>query len=808
MSIAELSESEGARRITAAPTGMPGAIDPAAFAPDVNALASPTAAALIAKLGSAMLTSLPGSASSASLPVGIRPPGIDSAAAPTAVVPAQLKSPPSAVPLAGVGLLRLPMPSLPGPTALRLGPGDVGGAGVPYFLQDATGQAATIVPPAATPAAALGTRTPSTIGVGSMPSAGGTDLERMIAPALSAAASILSGAGNPASATADAGAIASAAPTATSEHAVPAATVPPGLDSLEAPSSVSAASALLKTTPMTVTLPGEAELRALLAPRLAETAAPRPGAGSAAGSGVPYFIQDASGQAAATVPPGAPPSPTSGADAATTSLSTAAISPVPLPGEAELRSLLAPVLSAPALVVPSMPALPSAAEPAGQGFYFLEEVTSEPRGVPSLDQTSAMGSTTAGGAHPPFDVNSIRRDFPILQEQVNGRPLIWLDNGATTQKPQFVIDRLVHFYHHENSNIHRAAHTLAARATDAYEEAREKVRRFMNASSAEEIVFTRGATEAINLVAQTWGRQNIGADDEILITWLEHHANIVPWQMLAQETGARLKVAPVDDRGQVLLDQYERLLGPRTRLVAFTQVSNALGTITPAARMIEMAKRYDAKVLVDGAQSVSHLRTDVQRLDCDFFVFSGHKIFAPTGIGVLYGTREVLEGMQPWQGGGNMIKDVTFEKTEYQAPPQRFEAGTGNIADAVGLGAALEYVNRIGLENIAAYEHSLLTYATHRLQSVPGLTLIGTAAEKAAVLSFVLEGFRSEDVGTALNQEGIAVRAGHHCAQPILRRFGLESTVRPSLAFYNTTADIDALTAALMRLSSRSPNLD
>jgi len=475
--------------------------------------------------------------------------------------------------------------------------------------------------------------------------------------------------------------------------------------------------------------------------------------------------------------------------------------PIPLPGEAELRPLLASNFSA------RRPAFPAASEGPGGALYFLEGAGTAHRAVHSLDTSSPVPKPVQQAAHPPFDVERVRRDFPILQERVNGRPLIWLDNGATTHKPQAVIDRLVHFYRHENSNIHRAAHTLAARATDAYEAAREKVRRFINASSIEEIVFVRGATEAINLVAQTWGRKNIGADDEIIVTWLEHHANIVPWQMLCRETGARLRVVPVDDRGQVLLEQYERLLGPRTRLVAFSHVSNALGTVTPAARMIEMARRYDAKVLVDGAQAVSHMRTNVRGLDCDFYAFSGHKMFAPTGIGVLYGKRDVLDGMPPWQGGGNMIRDVSFEHTEYQDPPLRFEAGTGSIADAVGLGSAIDYLERIGLGNIAAYEHQLLAYATRRLAAIPGLRPIGTAAEKAAVLSFVLDGFRSEDVGAALNQEGIAVRAGHHCAQPILRRFGLESTVRPSLAFYNTTAEIDALAAALLRIVSRRPNL-
>jgi cysteine desulfurase / selenocysteine lyase len=407
-----------------------------------------------------------------------------------------------------------------------------------------------------------------------------------------------------------------------------------------------------------------------------------------------------------------------------------------------------------------------------------------------------------GLAARPFDPHIIRRDFPILQEQVNGRPLVWLDNAATTQKPNAVIDRLSYFYRHENSNIHRAAHTLAARATDAYEGAREKVRRFLNASSTREIVFVRGATEGINLVAKSWGHRNVQKDDEIVITWLEHHANIVPWQQLCSEKGARLRVAPVNDRGEVILEEYEKLLGPRTRIVAFSQVSNALGTITPAEEMIEMAHRHGAKVLVDGAQSIAHMGIDVQLLDCDFFVFSGHKIFAPTGIGVVFGKADLLDTTPPWQGGGNMIMDVTFEKTVYNVSPARFEAGTGNIADAVGLGAALDYLEEIGMESIARYEHDLLAYATKEMLTVPGLHLIGTARDKAGVLSFVLDGFRTEDVGKALNEEGIAVRAGHHCAQPILRRFGLESTVRPSLALYNTCEDVDALIAALLRIQA------
>ncbi|MBL8457885.1 MAG: cysteine desulfurase, partial [Zoogloea sp.] len=386
-------------------------------------------------------------------------------------------------------------------------------------------------------------------------------------------------------------------------------------------------------------------------------------------------------------------------------------------------------------------------------------------------------------------------------ERVNGRQLIWLDNAATTHKPQSVIDRLAYFYQHENSNIHRAAHELAARATDAYEGARSKVARFIGASSTEEIIFVRGATEGINLVAKTWGWQNVGEGDEIVVSHLEHHANIVPWQQLAAAKGARLKVIPVDDTGQVLLDEYRKLLTSRTKIVSVTQVSNALGTVVPVKEIVAMAHQVGAVAVVDGAQSVSHMRVNVQDIDADFFIFSGHKVFAPTGIGAVYGKRAILEDMPPWQGGGNMIADVTFEKTIYHGPPTRFEAGTGNIADAVGLGAAIDYVERIGMENIARYEHDLLVYTTRALLTVPGLKLIGTAREKASVSSFVLDGYRPDEVGRALNEEGIAVRSGHHCAQPILRRFGQEATVRPSLAFYNTCEEIDILVAVLHRLA-------
>jgi len=399
-----------------------------------------------------------------------------------------------------------------------------------------------------------------------------------------------------------------------------------------------------------------------------------------------------------------------------------------------------------------------------------------------------------------FDLSSARRDFPILNERVNGKPLVWLDNAATTQKPRSVIDRVSWFYEHENSNIHRAAHELAARATDAYEDARQKTARFLNASSTNEIIFVRGATEGINLIAKSWGSRHIQKGHEIIVSTIEHHANIVPWQQLAAENGAVLRVIPVDDDGQILLDEYEKLLSPRTKLVSVAQVSNALGTILPTEAIIAAAHRYGARVLIDGAQSVSHMRADVQALDCDFFVFSGHKVFAPTGIGVVYGKPDALAEAPPWQTGGNMIVDVTFEKTVYQAPPARFEAGTGSIADAVGLGAAIDYVQAIGIENIARHEHDLLRYALEGLKTIPGLRLIGNAREKAAVLSFVLDGFKTEEVGSALNREGIAVRSGHHCAQPSLRRFGVETTVRPSLALYNNYDDIDALVNALRRL--------
>lgn len=465
------------------------------------------------------------------------------------------------------------------------------------------------------------------------------------------------------------------------------------------------------------------------------------------------------------------------------------------PGAAPGTPVTAPAAGVPGAAAPATPT-------AAPQYYFVDAVTL-PNGyvTPAKGQPHETVPLAGTDRHPPFDVHAVRRDFPILQERVNGRQLVWFDNAATTHKPQSVIDRISYFYEHENSNIHRAAHALAARATDAYEGARERVRRFLNAPDVNEVIFVRGTTEAINLVAKSWGGQHVREGDEIIVSNLEHHANIVPWQQLAATKGAKLRVIPVDDSGQVLLDEYRKLLNDRTKIVAVTQVSNALGTVVPVKEIVELAHRAGAKALVDGAQSVSHMRIDVQDIGADFFVFSGHKLFGPTGIGVVWGKREVLEDMPPWQGGGNMIADVTFEKTVFQPIPNKFEAGTGNIADAVGLGAAIDYINRIGIENIARYEHELLVYGTRKLREIKGVRLIGTAADKASVMSFVLAGYTTEEVGKALNEEGIAVRTGHHCAQPILRRFGVETTVRPSLAFYNTYDEIDRLIAVVTRLA-------
>jgi cysteine desulfurase/selenocysteine lyase len=401
---------------------------------------------------------------------------------------------------------------------------------------------------------------------------------------------------------------------------------------------------------------------------------------------------------------------------------------------------------------------------------------------------------------PPLEVERLRHDFPALLQKLESRPLVYLDNAATTQKPRSVIEALRHYYHCDNANIHRGVHQLSVRATEAYEQARQTVAQFLGAPHAAEIVFVRGTTEAINLVAHSFACPRLRRGDEIVVSHLEHHSNIVPWQLVCEQTGARLRVVPIDDRGELLLGEYERLLGPRVRLVAISHVSNALGTINPLRRIIQMAHAAGVPVLVDGAQAVPHLPVDVHDLDCDFYAFSGHKVFGPTGIGVLYGKAERLADMPPWQGGGDMIKSVTLERTTYADPPHRFEAGTPNIAGAIGLGAALDYVTDVGLPPILAYEQELLGYATRALGEIPGLRLIGTAAEKACVLSFVLDGVHPHDAGTILDQEGIAVRTGHHCAQPVMDRFGVPGTVRASLAFYNTPAEIDALAAGLRKV--------
>jgi cysteine desulfurase/selenocysteine lyase len=394
----------------------------------------------------------------------------------------------------------------------------------------------------------------------------------------------------------------------------------------------------------------------------------------------------------------------------------------------------------------------------------------------------------------------VRRDFPALHQLVHGRPLIWFDNAATTHKPQAVLDATAQFYARHNSNIHRAAHTLAERSTELFEAGREKVRKFLGAADAKEIVFVRGTTEAINLVAQSYGRKNIGAGDEIIVSELEHHANIVPWQLLAEQVGATLRVIPMDDRGELILEEYVKLLGPRTKFVSVAQVSNSLGTLVPVEQIIALAHARDVPVQVDGAQSTPHLPVNVTALDADFFVFSGHKIFGPTGIGALYGKAPLLEAMPPWQGGGHMIRDVRFEKTVYQHAPEKFEAGTPDIAGVVGLGAAIDYLLQLGIPAIAAYEHALLEYGAQALATVPGLRPIGTAPNKASVLAFVIPGLANENIARLLDRQGIAVRAGHHCALPAVRHFGLESTVRPSLAFYNTRQEIDELVRVLRSL--------
>ncbi|NVJ00663.1 cysteine desulfurase [Myxococcus sp. AM009] len=399
-----------------------------------------------------------------------------------------------------------------------------------------------------------------------------------------------------------------------------------------------------------------------------------------------------------------------------------------------------------------------------------------------------------------FDVKKVREDFPILHQEVRGRPLVYLDSAATAQKPQAVIDALVRFYQHDNANVHRGVHVLSERATEAYEGARETVRRFINARDAKEVVFVRGTTEAINLVAQTYGRKHIGAGDEVLITQMEHHANIVPWRMLCEQTGAVLKVIPVDDRGELVLDAVDALLTERTRILAVTHVSNALGTVVPVKELTRRAHAKGIPVLVDGAQAVTHFPVDVQDLGCDFYAFSGHKMFGPTGIGVLYGRKELLDAMPPYQGGGDMILSVTMEKVTYNRVPYRFEAGTPNLEGAVGLAAAIRYLEALGMEHVAAHDRALLAYATQALESVPGLRMVGTAREKSAVLSFMLADIHPHDVGTILDREGICIRTGHHCAQPVMQHFKVPATSRASLALYNTREDVDALVRGLHKV--------
>jgi cysteine desulfurase/selenocysteine lyase len=396
----------------------------------------------------------------------------------------------------------------------------------------------------------------------------------------------------------------------------------------------------------------------------------------------------------------------------------------------------------------------------------------------------------AGGG---LNMKQVRADFPILQQTVHGKPLVYLDNAATSQKPRVVIDAIVRYYEGTNANIHRGVHFLAEKATEEYEAARLTVQEFINAAHSREIIFVRGATEGINLVAQTFGRANIQSGDEVLITAMEHHSNIVPWQILCDEKRAKLRVAPINDEGELLLEEFANLLGPRTKLAAVTHVSNALGTIDPLKRMVELAHSRNVPVLVDGAQAVPHMKVDVQALDCDFYTFSGHKVYGPTGIGVLYGKAVLLQAMPPYQGGGDMISSVTFDKTIYNKLPYKFEAGTPDIAGVIGLGAALAYVNGLGIENIGAHEHDLLVYATEALSAIPGVRVIGTAKEKAAVVSFVIEGIHPHDIGTILDQEGIAIRTGHHCSQPIMERFGIPATARASFAVYNTRQEVDAL---------------
>ena len=408
-------------------------------------------------------------------------------------------------------------------------------------------------------------------------------------------------------------------------------------------------------------------------------------------------------------------------------------------------------------------------------------------------------TNTANKFKPSLDVEKIRQDFPILHQEVHGKPLVYLDNAATSQKPTRVIEALDKYYQHDNANIHRGLHTLSERATADYEDARSKVRDFLNAGSEKEIIFVRGATEGINLIAQSYGRTNLKSGDEIIISTMEHHSNIVPWQLLCEQTGAILKVIPINDRGELIIEEFEKLLGPRTKIVSVVHISNALGTINPIQHIIDRAHEHNAIAIIDGAQAAPHTAVDVQALNCDFYVFSGHKLFAPTGIGALYGKTELLEAMPPWQGGGDMIKMVSFEKTMYADLPYKFEAGTPHIAGVVGLGAAIDYVNAIGLDTIGAYEHDLLEYATAKASQIQGIRLLGTATQKVSILTFVMDSAHAHDIGTILDHEGIAIRTGHHCAMPVMAHYGVAATARASFAFYNTFGEVDKLIQALKK---------
>src|SRR5258707_2283799 len=403
-------------------------------------------------------------------------------------------------------------------------------------------------------------------------------------------------------------------------------------------------------------------------------------------------------------------------------------------------------------------------------------------------------------AAPAYDVQKVPKDFPVLHQSVHGKPLVYLDNAATTQKPVAVIEAIETYYRRDNSNIHRGVHTLSERATEAYEKVRVAAQKFLNAADHKEIILVSGTTEANNLVAQNYGRKNVGSCDEVLITAMEHHSNIVPWQLLCDEKGAKLRVAPINDRGELILDEFEKLLSPKTKFVAIAHLSNALGTLNPVRELIRMAHAHNIPVLVDGAQAAPRLQVDVQALDCDFYALSGHKIYGPTGIGIFYGKTRLLEAMPPYQGGGDMIASVTFEKTVYNRLPYKFEAGTPDIAATIGLGADIKYLERLGLQQIERHEYDLLAYATQAIESIPGVSVIGTAKEKAGVLSFVMEGIHPHDIGTILDREGIAVRTGHHCAQPVMQRFGIDATARASFGLYNTRQEVDALVAGIHKV--------